>query len=69
MNDFFVTLYNSDNTYLTYPVNGKITILETGTDGRIIRAVFQKNSGGPVVIDHPDFEYAAEHHGGRVKNQ
>lgn len=60
MNDFLVTLYKSDNTYLTYPVNGKITILETGTDGRIIRAVFQTNSGGPVVIDHPDFEYPAE---------
>lgn len=60
MNDFLVTLYKSDNTYLTYPVNGRITILETGTDGRIIRAIFQMNSGGPVVVDHPDFEYPAE---------
>lgn len=59
MNSFLVTLYKSDNDLLKYPVMGRISILETGTDGSVIRAIFQMNYGGPVEVNHPSFSYSA----------
>lgn len=57
-----VTMVGSDNEYLSYPCNGIIQILETGTDESIISAVFRrKDEDGflncPVVVKHPRFEY------------
>jgi hypothetical protein len=40
-NLLYVTLLSSENTYLTYPCEGLLQILEYGTDGSIIAAGFR----------------------------
>jgi hypothetical protein len=52
-----VKLLGSKNEYLSYPVNGLLTITETGTDGSIIQATFRTEGGCPVRADRPVFIY------------
>ena len=54
-----VSLLGSHNTYITYPVYGILTILETGNDNSIINAIFQEEGGAPVVVKRPTFLYQA----------
>lgn len=61
-----VTLTDSDNQYLSYPIRGVIVILEQGTDLSIIKAVFHVRDpasdslGPPVSVGHPRFEFQPE---------
>lgn len=57
-----VTLLASDNTYLQYPVQGVIVILEHGMNLTIIKAVFHRQQddgslGAPVSVPNARFEY------------
>lgn len=61
---FKVTMLASDNTYLTYPVDGEIELLELGTNGSIIHAVFRRSNpdgtpSAPVEVRRPHFTYGA----------
>lgn len=62
-----VTLLSSENTYLTYPTTGRLSVIEVGVTGRIIAAVFRvtdpiHSSGlsAPVEVRNPAFVYGLE---------
>ena len=48
-NELFVTLTESDNTYLKYPCRGWLELFEIGTDGSIIIGVFRQLKEGEGV--------------------
>jgi hypothetical protein len=57
----YVKLTASDNNFITYPAYGLLEILEFGTTGSIIVAVFRQalkgNLGAAVEVRNPKFEY------------
>ena len=53
-----VELLSSDNTFLSYPVKGRIEIIEYTLDGRISAIFYLLEKGtGPVVVKNPVFTY------------
>lgn len=52
-----VTLLNSMNTHLNYPVVGILHVLETGMSGEILQATFKGERGAPVTVRNPVFVY------------
>ena len=62
MRHLAVTLTGSDNEYLKYPSEALLELFELGTNGTVIVGVFRmfvdgKQSGGPVLVRKPHFEY------------
>jgi hypothetical protein len=62
---FAVSLLGSDNQYLTYPVAGRLQIIEAFANGTI-HGAFQKGQydgcffyadGGPVMVRRPRFTH------------
>ena len=58
----FVTLTQSDNQHLQYPIRGVLVINEQGMDLRIIQAVFHElredgSLGPPVTAENPRFTF------------
>jgi hypothetical protein len=51
-----VKLLASDNTFLSYPVKGRLEITEYFLNGKI-SAVFHPLCGGPVIVKNPVFSY------------
>lgn len=60
--NLYVKLTGSENTYLTYPCYGLLEIIEFGTTGSIIVAVFRVAQDGqlsaPVRVVDPKFQYS-----------
>ena len=67
-NELFVTLTESDNTYLKYPCRGWLELFELGNDGSIICGVFRgirdedescmALNMAPVEVRNPKFTYS-----------
>lgn len=61
---FFVRLSRSENTFINYPALGLLEVLEFGTTGSVISAVFRCMSEGklhaPVEVRNPEFEYTPD---------
>ncbi len=62
LQSIYVKLTASDNKYLTYPVFGLLEVLEFGTNGSIINAIFRPLVGrkldGYGQVNNPVFEYS-----------
>jgi hypothetical protein len=61
-NEIFVTLTDSENTFLSYPCRGWLELFEIGSNGSIINGVFRQmkedgTSSGAVHVRNVMFSF------------